>query len=146
MSENFKGFTRGDIALKKVNKDKDKQDKLFFEVKPEKVKPLTLKFSADYHKLPLNWPDTHALLISVTIINLKELSLWVPGFIEYDTLFRDKGGRYHFNFVWGLLLTFIHEGGKPFTTIRRYTPDKERFYRCNILKSFKLIRGGSRLI
>jgi hypothetical protein len=90
----------------------------------------TIKFSSDYLKLPRNSNGTQAVLIGVTTANLKYLKNATPQFIRYDTTKFD-GTKYDFTFDGNaIILTFIHMNtGVPFTTIRRYTKEKYKYYK-----------------
>lgn len=115
---------------------------------------LTLKFSNDYLKLSADWEGRQATLLSVHNILLQYQS---PAFLKYDTCYwksrekKEKGwyelppeGEY-------LLLLFEMSGGYPqheqapvFTTLRRWTHEKEEYYRSNKGKFFTLVREGER--
>ena len=100
-----------------------------------------IKFSSDYEKLPRNWEGTHARLVSVSLFGVNHFKLSFPQFIEYDTKFRGKTGNYDLSFDDGILLVFLHYNtGKPFTTIRRFTPSKSRYYKQRETHTFKLIK------
>lgn len=101
-----------------------------------------IKFSSDYEKLPLNWNGTQARLISVSLFGVKYFKLTFPQFIEYDTKYRGKTGNYDLSFDEGILLVFLHyNSGKPFTTIRRFTPSKFRYYKQRETQTFTLLRS-----
>lgn len=101
-----------------------------------------IKFSHDYLKLPDHWNGKFAMLKGVHNILLEKQN---PALILYDTVFwvdkerREKGwydlpaeGKY-------LLLIFeMYDKGGFFTTFRRWTSEKEEYYRSNIDKQFVL--------
>lgn len=99
-----------------------------------------LQFSHDYKKLPENWPYTCARLFGVFPSKISELKRDLPNFLEYDTAFRGEDGHYPFDFEDALILLFVHEKtGKPFTTIRRNYPSKQKYYSHNIGEVFQLL-------
>ncbi len=102
---------------------------------------LTIKFSEDYEKLPENWEGTYAMLAGILCVNINWLKEDNPKFIEYDTTFRGKKGSYPLNFEKGMILTFIHESGKVFTTIRREYPSKLDYYDSKMGCDFKLVKS-----
>lgn len=99
---------------------------------------LTIKFSHDYEKLPANWEGENAYLMSIGMpIHLEDQT---RAFLEYDTAIMGGGnyplpakGKY-------LLLLFAMEAGTVFTTIRRWTQEKEAYYRKNLGNKFRLKR------
>ena len=101
-----------------------------------------IKFSHDYQKLPEVWEGTQAVLMAVKREYIDNLKLANPAFIKYDITFRDGKGTYALDFKDGLILFFIHlHTGLPFTTIRRWTPDKHAYYNHAIGQTFTLIRA-----
>lgn len=99
-----------------------------------------IKFSSDYHKLPFNSNGTQAKLIGISTANVKYLKQALPQFINYDTRKRCKGTEhYDLNFEVCIVLTFIHiNSGLPFTTIRRYTDSKYKYYKDMEWKTFEI--------
>ena len=94
-----------------------------------------IKFSHDYYKFPS--AKNISLLSQVVITDKSELS---DSFIEYDTLFRNwtknpktplPDGMYELPKGKLILLLLIANEGKGWlwTTIRRWTPEKEKYYR-----------------
>jgi hypothetical protein len=93
---------------------------------------MNIKFSHKYPKIMTeqNTVCDMAKLIEVININLENLS---EHFLKYDTadgLFKlPKKGEY-------MMLIFLKDGDTPndnlFTTLRRRTPDKEKYYRSSI--------------
>jgi len=108
---------------------------------------MKIKFSEDYEKLPLDWEGTQAVLIGVSPVKLSLMKMAIPKFLDYDTKFRGKSGRYDLNFDDALILTFIHiNTGKPFTTIRRNYERKMNYYINSIGKIFELARSIKKAI
>ena len=96
-----------------------------------------IKFSHDYQKLPLNCNGSSARLIGVVRVKLYELS---NSFLVYDTEFRGETGFYDLgsSFKDGIILTFLPNIGKPFTTVRRYTPNKMMYYQNKLGEHFTI--------
>jgi hypothetical protein len=96
-----------------------------------------IKFSHDYYKLPRDWEGTEAVLLGVNlIIDVDNLPV---AFIAYDTKFRNEEGMYKLFHGSGLLLLFWHLNTcNLFTTIRRYTLQKSRYYNGSIGETFIL--------
>jgi hypothetical protein len=126
-----------------------------------------IRFSNDYHKLPVGWlmkgftgqePEwAHATLISVTRIDLAKLRIELPGFIAHDISIRcwhDRNGFFcscptldkQYKLPANgdvLVLIFIHkQTGRLFSTIRRWTAEKERWYTANIMQGFQMVYTG----
>jgi len=97
-----------------------------------------IKFSHDYMKLPENWEGTHAHLLIVGEVDLEHQT---PFMLNYDTQFRGETGNYDLpkkgRFI---LLGFIHESGAFFTTLRRCTPEKEKYYQGLWGEWFEMVR------
>ena len=92
---------------------------------------LKITFSHRYKKLQALGSSRSAGLVAVLNVNLEELS---PAFIAFDT---DNGtyplpkkGKY-------MLLLFIGALGM-FPTLRRWTPQKEEYYRKNVGAMFSV--------
>lgn len=102
----------------------------------EKTKEI--KFSHNYLKLPLN-TKTAKLLYVLSL----QLEKQTKEFLQYDTAFFNsktkeldhyplpKKGEY-------LLLLFFADCGAFFTTLRRKTPEKEKYYMKSIGEIFKI--------
>lgn len=102
---------------------------------------MNIKFSYLYDKLLNEHNDCidNAILIEVLNVNLESLS---ASFIEYDTncgIFKlPKKGKY-------LMLIFLKQkenyicSNDLFTTLRRWTEDKEKYYRESIGTTFDII-------
>lgn len=95
----------------------------------------TIKFSHEYDKLPI--ADLSACLLDVLVIDRKELH---ESFIEYDTRYLEwvyvghiripKVKNYPLPSGKVLVLLLLSKNQKRlFTTIRRWTPEKEKYYR-----------------
>lgn len=82
-----------------------------------------IKFSHRYHKMPPA-PDP-SRLIEVLVANRATLH---SAFVEYDTAIIG-GGNYPLPGGKVLVLLLQAESGELWTTIRRWTPDKEQYYR-----------------
>ena len=82
-----------------------------------------IKFSHHYHKMPPA-PDPSRLL-EVLVANRATLH---SAFVEYDTAIIG-GGNYALPDGKVLVLLLQAEGGELWTTLRRWTPDKEQYYR-----------------
>lgn len=94
-----------------------------------------IKFSHYYQKLPT---INEVKLIEVIKTHYKNLS---EPFIEYDTKYWDDKLRVkHYKVPETDLLLLIFEcGGMIFTTLRRWTPKKEKYYRNQIGKEFEIV-------
>ena len=112
-----------------------------------------LRFSHDYWKLPEGWVGSTATLISVQYTpDMKEIP---KDFLDFDTHIRSETfaygeDHYPLNFKEGIILTFIvwtggldhnlyHTMPHIFCTIRRFTPEKIRYYRDQLFKPFKMV-------
>jgi hypothetical protein len=90
---------------------------------------LKIKFSHNYKKLkfyPNIAPLKDALLLAVFNVRLEKLR---KVFLDWDTqdgLYKlPKKGKF-------ILLLFAKDDYNLFTTLRRYTPEKEKYYRSKI--------------
>lgn len=103
----------------------------------------SIKFSHDsYNKLRSQEAiPQEAKLLQVFVVDRKELS--VP-FVEYDTLFwNEKEQKEYYDLPRGkllvLLLESVHASGSCcWTTIRRWTPEKETYYKSMQGQKFKI--------
>jgi hypothetical protein len=91
-----------------------------------------LKFSHDYYKLPPNWENTKAILLEGIKVKLEQQT---EQLLEYDTQIREPPNKAHGIDHYTLpdkgdylLLIFQHETGAVFTTLRRWTKQKEEYY------------------
>ena len=98
------------------------------------MKELQIKFSHEYPKIH---GQKIAKLLSIEIVERINLT---DKFIDYDTIF--DGGFY--SIPKGKYMILIFLGGEfiPFTTVRRWTPEKFRYYELNIGKIFNLSIEG----
>lgn len=102
---------------------------------------IKIKFNHDYKKLPANWENTQAFLLSVVRTDLRILDKLSPSFIWKDTVFRGEKGGYTLNFNDAIILVLVHiKTGEIFTTIRRYVPKKFEYYKANEGKEVMLVR------
>lgn len=103
---------------------------------------LTLKFSHDYEKLPLNWKGTNAILLSVLYVpDLDYFTRKFPGLVRMDTKFRNEEGIYILDFKQSIILVLWHvKSSTLFTTIRKFDDEKLRHYEMNVEQPFKLVR------
>lgn len=97
-----------------------------------------IKFSHRYTKLEKIDKNKPVVLIDVMSISLGALSRY---FLEYDTIFKDNGKFDFYPLKPGrhLLLFFVDKKGTLFTTIRRETESKKKYYLENIGYEFKII-------
>jgi hypothetical protein len=99
-----------------------------------KPKP-KIKFSHKYYKLPLNLQT--ATLLEVISCEVGDLS---RPFLEYDTAYPFLDGTSYYELPKkGTVLVLIFLAGWAFTTIRRWTPEKEAYYRKLIGKEFEIV-------
>jgi len=88
----------------------------------ENIMTPVIKFSHLYTKFPLNPSPSTILEVFVVGDDLSD------GFINYDTQILD-GGNYPIVHGKKLVLLLQNIDGILWTTIRRHTPCKERYYR-----------------
>lgn len=102
---------------------------------------LNVKFSQAFFKLPFNFNGTHAKLVRVEPKKFSDLD---PEFVEEDSRYLVDGEAKHYLFDFRydrcIVLTFVHESGVEFTTIRSYTADKLEYYLKNLNLMFELVR------
>ena len=96
---------------------------------------MQIKFSHEYPKLH---GQESALLLAV---ELRGRSDFTEKFIEYDTAF--TGGHYPLPPAQYMVLVFLGNELIPFTTVRRWTEEKSRYYHNNIGKTFGLVRAAA---
>ncbi len=97
-----------------------------------------IKFSFEYFKLGKLQHRDWVMLMQVFTCDKKDLS---KNFIEYDT--HEKNGDYY-PLPEGKLLVLLFFGiekitPKIFTTIRRWTPEKEKYYHTSMGETFEII-------
>ena len=101
-----------------------------------------IKFSNDYEKLPINWPDTKAVLIGISIVDIPWLKNTMPKLIDIDSKIRNSEEHYPLDFERAIVLTFFQKSNispRLFTTIRRYVPSKYEYYKGELWKTFELV-------
>lgn len=88
---------------------------------------ITIKFSHVYEKFPLGYADSH--LLQVVECNASELQ---SAFVSYDTTIAD-GGKYKLPQTGKVLILFLLStaGRRLWTTIRRSTPEKKKYYQSH---------------
>lgn len=90
-----------------------------------------IKFS---HKYPKLWGQTSAILMNIYIMGTEELS---DNMIVYDTKISD--GNYYKLPKGKVIVLYFHGGdGIPFTTIRRYTEMKFKYYQSKLREEFNI--------
>jgi hypothetical protein len=77
--------------------------------------------------------------------DIQGLKTELPAFIDYDSTIRTEDPmnqeKYPLDFKEGLILMFVpKQTGVPFTTIRRYTPQKLEYYEGCLWKTFKMVK------
>lgn len=97
---------------------------------------ITIKFSKIYKKFPPTFEGTY--LTDVELVNLEDLD---PDFLEYDTVATDgshyalpKKGRYMI--LW--LFTTDGLAAHRWQTIRRWTSEKEAYYRAHVNEEVRI--------
>lgn len=85
---------------------------------------MEIKFSHDYFKFCEKKMPFVATLLQCMKTSKQELSEW---FLVYDTSY--EGGRYPIPEGQLIMMIFLDENGKLFTTIRSYNPDKWIYYK-----------------
>lgn len=101
----------------------------------------TIKFSHTYQKLKHHEKITNSsMLLEVLEVELSNLSF---EFLLYDTdgIYElPKKGKY-------LMLIFMKDNSNIFTTLRRYTPQKEKYYRESRGENFnvEIVQENERL-
>ena len=96
-----------------------------------------IKFSHRYGKMPGG--PSPALLIEVLNVKLEELSQL---FLNYDTTIY-TGGQYKLPKKGDYMILMLLSGGDLWTTIRRRTPEKEKYYRSQIGQQFEIVIAGA---
>ena len=92
----------------------------------------TIKFSHAYSKMP---PHPHpSRLMEVFVVDRSELHRC---FVNHDTLIA-FGGNYPLPKGKLLVLLLLSEGGEIWTTIRRFTDEKCKYYRGMRCKTFEI--------
>jgi len=103
-----------------------------------KVK-LRIKFSHNYYKFPMKLPFT-AKLLQALVVHYDSLS---GVFLDYDTEYYGNkfGDQYYQLPKTSLILLILKlEGNGLFTTIRRYTPQKWKYYKSHEGDEFEIVK------
>jgi hypothetical protein len=102
----------------------------------------SIKFSNEYFKIfGIDRSANNLLAIFRTHYNKLERD-----FLMYDTAYEDDKGNmkyYKLPKTELLVLLFFSKNGELFTTIRRYTPEKETYYKSLIGKWFAVKVEGN---
>jgi hypothetical protein len=94
----------------------------------------SIKFSHRYFKMPIGISNG-ALLSQVLIVERAELS---NNFVDYDTRY-DFGANNCYQLPSGkLIMLLLLSEGVLWTTIRRWTPEKEKYYKSQMGSVFKI--------
>ena len=112
-------------------------------------KRITIKFSAEYEKMPSDISQT--TLLAVLKVKRSQLS---PQFLEWDTKFRNLSGNYPLSSAPEVLVLMLLSAPEPtvpleqprlWTTIRAaWPPEKEGFYRSHVGELVNIeIKGGN---
>ncbi|MDO8460547.1 MAG: hypothetical protein Q7S74_05535 [Nanoarchaeota archaeon] len=110
----------------------------------------TIKFSEEYEKMPFyaDSPPTQATLLEVFKVNSEELH---SRFIEYDTIYFDKKEKNwnYYKLPKGEVLVLLlksefDDSFDLWTTIRRFTPQKYKYYKKARGETFniEILKGG----
>ena len=101
-----------------------------------------IKFSHNYCKFGIKIPKT-AILREAFRVKKDTLH---KDFINWDTAYWGSESRivehYSLDFKDAIILLFNDENGKVWTTIRRWTPRKEEYYRNARGEEFEVIVDG----
>lgn len=106
----------------------------------EEIPIMEIKFSHNYPKLH---GQVKARLLEIEVF---EKRLLHPDFISYDTIYLGTEGVFpcgekYYPLPTGTIIVLIFLGDKyiPFTTVRRWTAQKEQDYRAGINQVFDII-------
>lgn len=94
----------------------------------------TIRFSHEYKKFPMLVGKADTTLLDVWVRSKNNIS---QPMIEYDTKYGDSGEFYTLPNT-NLIILFLWTEGQLWTTMRRWTPDKERHYRTLIGQQVKI--------
>jgi hypothetical protein len=98
-----------------------------------------IKFS--HHYVKLNKIDTSRPVTLVQLFHTNTLAL-SDEFVEYDTVYWDGVEKKHYPLEKGmpvLFLLFVDFNGTLFSTVRRSTPEKEKYYLGKIGMTFDVV-------
>jgi hypothetical protein len=95
---------------------------------------MNIKFS---HRYPKLHGQKSARLLCVELRNRAELN---EEFVEYDTVYENDPATDHYCLTNGRYMVLVFLGNKliPFTTVRRWTAEKERYYKNAIGGMFEI--------
>ena len=119
------------------------------EKAPPERQELKLKFSHDYRKLPLDWENKKAYLVGLYAAKIGTLREKLGPFLDYDTKFGFGEGAYELPKTGRFLVLFflmVRESKRSpvlFSTIRRYTEEKKKYYLDNLGNLFTLVKTGN---
>ena len=98
-----------------------------------------IKFSHIYRKFPDNWDTTEFKLIHVFT---EDTSTFKESMLAYDTEYWNDDDsdilRYPLPKGKVLVLFFQGEPNVVFTTIRRLTPEKEKYYKSKVGEKYRI--------
>lgn len=97
------------------------------------TKPI-IRFSHQYPKLPEGIKS--AVLLAVQETTKEHLP---EDFLAYDTMYHDADKRQYYPLPEGQVLVLVFWGGALFTTIRRWTSEKARYYRSLVGEEFEVV-------
>jgi hypothetical protein len=102
-----------------------------------------IKFSHEYSKLHHQRTARLILVDQINLVNEPESA--DMELIKYDTLYHEDGKPEHYSLESGfyLLLVFMGDMNIPFTTIRRWTFEKDRFYHACQGRIFNIRRTSN---
>ena len=104
---------------------------------------MKIKFSYEYTKMPEFLSDNfnEAELLAVFFGDRNDLH---KDFVEYDTEYWENGEKGNYPLPQGkLLILLLKTDTILWTTIRRWTPQKEKYYRSNVGEIFKIELKGA---
>lgn len=95
-----------------------------------------IKFSHPYNKLPMNLVGARLLL--ALEVDYKQLT---KEFIEYDTAYiNEEDKTEYYPLPKEKLILLFFEAGWAFTTVRRWTPEKWKYYQGAQGEEFEIVR------
>jgi len=92
----------------------------------------TIRFSKSYRKLP---PEANGKIAILLVAQPVMLENQTKHFLDYDTLAKD-GTRYELPAKGQYIVLGFSCAGTFFTTIRRFTPEKWKYYEGSVQKEF----------
>ena len=96
---------------------------------------MNIKFS---HRYPKLHDQKSARLVHIHLVSRSDMC---ADFIEYDTIFRNGNDIDHYPLPSGKYMVLVFLGDKliPFTTARRHTEEKFRYYQDAIGRDFEIV-------